>query len=306
MKRKRTFIPTSLALLTVCAVGQIAAATALQAQTPARQAFPWSSARATQAAPASSFSGRQLTRSHSQPQAVPSGAWRGNARTTGQSFSSGSAVTENVVVEGETIYLDEQGNEITRAQLQAKLTSLQSLPNEVGASIPTVERMAESFGQDVQQAASAPRPVDKTIWGKAKDLATGVTSVLKTPAVPGLPSLKSGFFKTPEGLHLPTRITRWGAPKIDQPTTWFSRELENPITFAPAGGLPRAGQVPTSIAADISGSQYVARATPANLMRGASVKMQQQAGDVVGQSIFQEAQYEVAESVGDNSFMPRR
>ena len=276
MKRARTIIPTLIALTAACA-----AAPSLQAQTPTRQQFPWSSSRVAETVSRVKTAVAKQVPSSTKVAAPPFRQTIGNA----------TSISNDVLSVGETIYLDESGNQITREQMQAKLSAGQNQIASIGESIRTNRT---SFLQHTAPLQSA----NTSAWGKAKSVNSKATSFFKKPSL----------FKTPEGMTLPSMKTTWGKPKFDQPTKWFSKTSTDPITFAPLESLPRRGKIPTSIDGPLT-------APPRRFARQVAAPAQfpslpannfASTGDAAGQSIFSAAEYEVAESVNSNSFDPRR
>lgn len=274
MKRKNNFIPTLIAILAAFATTQSA-----QAQVPARQAFPWSSATVAQSAsPAVSQARSHITASTQQ--------FANSTETFGNSVSQSlnntignvTSVANRAVSVGETIYLDESGNQITREQMQANLSGVQNLRQNFQNHIPS-------------------QSVDSSVWGKAKNITSKATSFWKRPSL----------LKTPEGLNLPSTKTTWGKPKFAEPTTWFSKSSASPITFAPIGSLPRKGEIPTSIDGPLTSppAQLASRSSrPAEFSTHQSNSFDS-TGEEAAESILSPLDYEVADKV-DNSFDPLR
>ncbi len=274
MKRSNNFIPTLIAMTATCAAAQC-----VQAQAPARQAFPWSSAAVVESAkPAVAQTATAL-------QNYGGSLAQTFDKSVTESFEgavdSVTSIPSNTLSAGETVYLDENGNPITREQMQAKLTGVQNL------------------GQSLQNRVPSLQPVDKSVWAKAKNMTSKATSFWKKPSL----------FQTPEGITLPSVKTTWSKPKFAEPTTWFSKRTTDPITFAPQNSLPRQGAIPTSIdgpltsppaqfASQNSGAaQFPSYPSDLNSFGGSS--------EATAESILYTPDYEVAESV-DNSFDPRR
>ena len=297
MKRKNTLIPTLIALTAACTASQ-----SLQAQTPARQTFPWSSSNASQTASRVSSSQGYLVEApvkalnHSVSQSLDSL----NNKNEG-TINSATTVANEVLAVGETIYLDEQGNQITREEMQAKLTAGQ---NEMISTLPSTNQGSQaiqSFERNFDQRITPQRPADNSMWGKTKSITSKMTAVWKKPSL----------FKTPEGMTLPSMKTTWAKPKFDEPTTWFSRKTTDPITFASIDSLPRKGQIPTSTSGPLSAQAQFANRSAAPIAQPsfasenfASQKLEN-VDNAAAKSIFTAPEYEVAEKV-DNSFDPRR
>ena len=288
MKRTNNFIPTLIALTVACAASQ-----SLQAQAPARQAFPWSSASATSVA-------ETVSRASSTVQSIAQAPIEKVSGSASQSFenTNGSAtkVANDVLAKERTIYVDQQGNEISHEAFQAKLTGV---PNQVTSALPSTGQAVQSFEQNFDQHVTPLRTVDNSAWGKAKSVTSKATSFWKKPSL----------FKTPEGLTLPSTKTTWGKPKFDQPTTWFSKKTTDPITFVPLGSLPRAGKTPTSIdspnALALVADQAVDRQPKANFQK-TNFQPQREFIDSTN-SIFEAASERVAsEFSAGNDFEPRR
>ena len=286
MKRTNNFIPTLIALTVACAASQ-----SLQAQAPARQAFPWSSASATSVA-------ETVSRASSTVQSIAQAPIEKVSGSASQSFenTNGSAtkVANDVLAKERTIYVDQQGNEISHEAFQAKLTGV---PNQVTSALPSTGQAVQSFEQNFDQHVTPLRTVDNSAWGKAKSVTSKATSFWKKPSL----------FKTPEGLTLPSTKTTWGKPKFDQPTTWFSKKTTDPITFVPLGSLPRAGKTPTSIDSPnaLVADQAVDRQPKANFQK-TNFQPQREFIDSTN-SIFEAASERVAsEFSAGNDFEPRR
>jgi len=320
MKRTNNFIPTLIALTVACAASQ-----SLQAQAPARQAFPWSSASATSVAetvsrassitrtPLGKVSGsasrsfestkgvaETVSRASSTVQSIAQAPIEKVSGSASRSFenTNGSAtkVANDVLAKERTIYVDQQGNEISHEAFQAKLTGVQ---NQVTSALPSTGQAVQSFEQNFDQHVTPLRTVDNSAWGKAKSVTSKATSFWKKPSL----------FKTPEGLTLPSTKTTWGKPKFDQPTTWFSKKTTDPITFVPLGSLPRAGKTPTSIdspnALALVADQAVDRQPKANFQK-TNFQPQREFIDSTN-SIFEAASERVAsEFSAGNDFEPRR
>ena len=321
MKRTNNFIPTLIALTVACAASQ-----SLQAQAPARQAFPWSSASATSVAetvsrassitrtPLGKVSGsasrsfestkgvaETVSRASSTVQSIAQAPIEKVSGSASRSFenTNGSAtkVANDVLAKERTIYVDQQGNEISHEAFQAKLTGVQ---NQVTSALPSTGQAVQSFEQNFDQHVTPLRTVDNSAWGKAKSVTSKATSFWKKPSL----------FKTPEGLTLPSTKTTWGKPKFDQPTTWFSKKTTDPITFVPLGNLPRAGKTPTSIdspdSLSLVADQSVNR-QPKTSFQKTNFQPEREFIDSTN-SIFEAASERVASefSAADNDFDPRR
>ena len=318
MKRTNNFIPTLIALTVACAASQ-----SLQAQAPARQAFPWSSASATSVAetvsrassitrtPLGKVSGsasrsfestkgvaETVSHASSTVQSIAQAPIEKVSGSASRSFenTNGSAtkVTNDVLAKERTIYVDQQGNEISHEAFQAKLTGVQ---NQVTSALPSTGQAVQSFEQNFDQHVTPLRTVENSAWGKAKSVTSKATSFWKKPSL----------FKTPEGLTLPSTKTTWGKPKFDQPTTWFSKKTTDPITFVPLGSLPRAGKTPTSIDSPnaLVADQAVDRQPKANFQK-TNFQPQREFIDSTN-SIFEAASERVAsEFSAGNDFEPRR
>jgi len=273
MKRTHTFIPTLIALTAACAASQ-----PVQAQTPARQAFAWSSATANSNASPTvpsnvshvsdpTLSYHEATAETSNPvgqsvgttileRSLPESTIDNTIESTVESaFDSSTNIADNAVVVEAPIYLDENGNQITREQMQAKLSAGQ---NELTTSLPSANEAVQSFGQNlgqnIQQRVTPLQSVDNSAWGKVKNVTSKATSFWKKPSL----------FKTPEGITLPSTKSTWAKPKFAEPTTWFSQKSVSPITFAPLGSLPRNGKTPTSIEGPVHQTQIASQA-PASI-----------------------------------------
>ncbi len=284
MKRTSTFIPTLIALTAACA-----AAPTAQAQAPARQAFPWSSARAAQtASPAVSQTQSRLSTSAQQ--------FRGRI---GESFSStvesATNIASNAQPVGDTIYLDEQGNQITRQQMQDKLSAGNAALESTSEAI---QSYGQNLGQKFEQRVKPLRSVDTSAWGKAKSMTVKATSLLKKPSL----------LKAPEGITLPSMNTTWAKPKFAEPTTWFSRKTTSPITFAEMDVLPRKGKIPTSIDGPLTSprAQFAGQSGTSSSFPSYQANSFENLGEAATKSILSAPDYEVAESIDDNSFDPRR
>jgi len=291
--KNKLIIPTLIALMASGAVSQ-----SLQAQAPARQAFSWSSASVT---PAASVAPRA-----SSPVATPiigmtvelpanSGIRSlDNAPSIAESTTSfgDNALAAAKTKIGETIYLDEKGNEITREQMQAKLTNVE---NQVGSALPSVSHANQSF-RSLEQRVAHSASVDNSIWDNTKNVTSKATSFWKKPSL----------FKTPEGITLPSMKTTWTKPKFDQPTTWFSRKTTSPITFPSIDSLPRKGKSPTSIDRPLISPTQVASQAAAVERLAESFDSVDEINSV-GQSVFNSTTERVAsqfDSGGD--FNPQR
>ena len=330
MKRTYNFIPTLIALTAACAASQ-----SLQAQAPARQAFPWSSASATGVAetvsrasstvqsiaraPLGKVSGsasrsfestkgvaETVSRASSTAQSIAQAPIEKVSGSASRSFEStnGSAtkVANDVLAKERTIYVDQQGNEISREAFQAKITGVQ---NQVTSALPSTAQTIQSFDQNFNfeqnfnQHITPQRSVDNSAWAKAKSVTSKATSFWKKPSL----------FKTPEGLTLPSTKTTWGKPKFDEPTPWFSKKTTDPITFVPLGSLPRAGKTPTSIDSPDSlalvADQAVERLPKASFQK-TNFQPQREFIDSTN-SIFEAASERVASEFSAGSdFEPRR
>lgn len=238
MKRTNNFIPTLIALTVACIASQ-----SLQAQAPARQAFPWSS---------SSVSGvaETVSRASSAVQTItqaPSPASSGSASRS--IIGNTTSIANNVLSAGDPIYLDENGNQITREQMQAKLSSGQNeVSSALGSASEAVQSFGQNLGQNFQQHVTPLQSVDNSAWGKAKSVTSKATSFWKKPA----------WFGSTEGITLPSVKSTWAKPKFQQPTTWFSKKAQDPINFATIGSLPRQGQFPTSTDGPLHAPQQIA------------------------------------------------
>ena len=331
MKRTNYFIPTLIALTLVCAASQ-----PLQAQAPARQAFPWSSATASATgvaetvsrasstvqsiaqAPMEKVSGsasrsfesanefaKTTSPASSTAQSIldqaPDQNVSGSATRSFESTNGSATKTANDALAKErTIYVDQQGNEISREAFQAKITGVQ---NQVTSVLPStgqaVQSFEQNFGQNFNQHITPLQSVDNSAWGKAKSVTSKATSFWKKPSL----------FKTPEGLNLPSTKTKWAKAKFDQPTTWFSKKTTDPITFVPLGSLPRAGKTPTSIdspnALALVADQAVERLPKANFQK-TNLQPSREFIDSTN-SIFEAASERVASEFSPgNDFDPRR
>ena len=281
MKHTNHFIPTLIALTAACA-----AAPPVQAQTPTRQAFPWSSASVAQTASPTVSAAPQH---HRQPAAQTLRA------PVHQSIGKATSIASNVLPVGEVIYLDEQGNQITREQMQAKLSNGQ---NQVNSALGSASQAVQSFGQNVQQRVAPLQSVDKLIWSKAKSITSKATSFWKKPSL----------FKSPEGPNLPSLKTTWAKPEFSEPTAWFSKKTSDPITFAPFESLPRKGKTPTSTNGPLTlpPAQFARQnATPVRFSSNQATSFES-TGETAAKSIFSVPDYEVAKSADDNSFDSRR
>lgn len=290
MKRTNNLIPTLIALTAACTASQSA-----QAQSPARQAFPWSSTSAVKtASPAVSQTAARVSASANH-------YIEANAPTFGKSvgqsidntIESATSIANSAPSAGYSIFLDERGNQITREQMQANLSAGQ---NDVSLGLPSANQAVQSFEQNFGQRITPLRQVDNSMWGKTKSMTSKMKSVWKKPSL----------FKTPEGMTLPSMKTTWAKPKFDEPTTWFSRKTTDPITFAPIDSLPRKGQIPTSTDGPLaSQARFASRSAAPVALPSFTPKKLENVRDAASQSIFARPELEVAESV-DNSFDPRR
>lgn len=286
MKRTNNLVPTLIALTAACTASQ-----SVLAQSPARQAFPWSSASAVEtASPTVSQTAARVSSSADHYSDA-------NALTFGNSVSQsannmiGSAAS--TADSAATIYLDVSGNEITREQMQANLSAGS---NEVSLGLPSADQAVQSFEQNFEHNITQRRPVDNSIWDKSKTMTSKMTSKWKKPSL----------FKTPEGINLRSTKTTWAKPKFDEPTTWFSRRTTDPITFASIDSLPRKGKTPTSTDGPLaSQAQLASRSAAPIAVPSLKPEKLENVRDAVSQSIFTGPEHEVAESV-DNSFDPRR
>lgn len=270
MKRSKNLVPTLIAITISCATAQN-----MQAQVPARQAFPWSSAAVAQtASPAVS---KTLTRVATSAKEFDNTIERfGNSvsQPINNTIDNATGIADRAVPVGETIYLDESGNEITPEQMEAKISGVQNI------------------GQNFQNHIPSPT-VNNSVWGKAKNVTSKATSFWKKPSL----------FKKPEGLTLPSTKKTWGKPKFAEPTTWFSKTTTNPITFAPIDNLPRKGEIPTSIDGPLEQPLYADRSvdrvepslSPITTVNGSS------------HSVFEAAEKRVASEFNSGGdFSPRR
>ena len=305
MKRTNTIIPTLIALLAATTASQ-----SLQAQAPARQAFPWSSSSVTGAA-------KTVSRASSAVQSVAQSSVQkvsGSAsRTIESTNGSATKIANDVVAQGKRIYLDQQGNEISREAFEAKLGVQEHLTKVLPATQQSVQSFDHNIQNNVQQHVASLPSVDNSAWGKTKNVASKAISFWKKPTL----------FKTPEGL--PSNKKAWGKPKFAEPSTWFSDKAESDITFAPLGSLPRKGQFPTSIDGPLHQPQIASRvienvpraveavaSVPQAIETVASVPktlISKPTSEVVGaaQSVFESAKEHVASTFNSGGdFEPRR